>query len=163
MKLNKKLFLILALGSLPASAFAAQANEPTAEEIYNNLKDEFIVEFTATSNPILGTQVMQKNNPTGSPSFCRRTNQDVPFPIYSYECFYQTMTGKDAEALYSGSAALELEAAFRSTTGGWVQVGGTWKEKNIGSSDATICVKTELSVPFPVPAYTCYANSDGSN
>ena len=161
MKSNKKLLLTLLLGSLASAASIAQAARLSAEEIYNNLSVELTVELRTEGGPLLGTSARQKNNPSGRPSFCRRTNPVVPNPVYSYACFYPTRTGAEAEALYSGSNAPELAATFRSAASGEIVVGSSWKEKNLGSAEAAICVKTEPVVPNPAATYTCYSTSGG--
>lgn len=162
MKFNKKHLLVSTLGLLQMVASLAQASGPTAKEIYNGLSGEpSLVEFSSGGGVLVGASVSQKDNPAGRPSFCRSTHPVVPHPTYSYECFYSTRTGSEAEALYAGSNARELGALFRSASNGSILVGRDWKEKYLGSAEATICVKTAPVVPHPVATYTCYSNMGG--
>ena len=154
MNLKKKLLPLVLFGTLSS---IAQAKQPAAIDTYNNLDQETIALFTTSNGPMLGSAVRQKNNPDGQPSFCRRTNAIVPKPSYTYDCYYETLTGADAEQEYANAKGLELSVSFVSAATGSHVVGSSWKEKFIGTAQAAICVKTEPVVPHPRATYTCYA------
>jgi hypothetical protein len=160
MKFNLKILVVLIFGVIVQfNGNIAQASLSTPEQIYNSLGGELNLTLMTRSGPILGTAVTQKSNPTGFPNFCRRTSAVVPNPVYSYQCFYKTLTGAAAQTAFYSSNVTEFWGIFRSVVNGGVLVGSSWSEKYIASD--TLCVKTAPVVPNPVLTFTCYDTHGG--